>query len=304
MATQSITTYEQLSKPAATPLVRQGIARRPSAPPSVRRLPHQAARKAALNQELMVEMLPMVKRMASKIREHLPAHVEVDDLVANGVLGLVDAVAKFDSRKQVKLESYARHRIRGSILDGLRTADPASRDLRCKSKKIQKLYRELELKFGRPVTDEEIASVLNLTLQQWYRTLNEIQTVGFDAGSRAVSAGPTFKSGSRRAEVAHVADDKADPFELCYRREQSEILGYALSHLRDRERQIISLYYQEEMTMKQIADQLNLDESRISQLHSAALARLKASVTTLLHRPQAGVGRFTRPCVSEVAAAV
>ena len=90
---------------------------------------------------MLVEMLPLVKRVAFQIREHLPAHVEVDDLLANGVLGLVDAVAKFDTTKRVKLESYARHRVRGGILDGLRSADPASRDLRRKNKKIQKLYR-------------------------------------------------------------------------------------------------------------------------------------------------------------------
>ena len=100
---------------------------------------------------MLVEMLPLVKRMAFKIREHLPSYVEVDDLIGNGVLGLVDAVSKFDTTKRVKLESYARHRVRGGILDGLRSVDPASRDLRHKNKKIQKLYRELEVKLGRPV---------------------------------------------------------------------------------------------------------------------------------------------------------
>ncbi len=226
-------------------------------------------------------MLPLVKRMAFKIREHLPAHVEVDDLIANGVLGLVDAVAKFDTTKRVKLESYARHRVRGGILDGLRSADPASRDLRRKNKKIQKLYRELEVKLGRPVKDEEIAAALGMNLAQWHSTLNEIQSVGFDFGARTISAGPTTKRPS--AEPALLADDDADPFDLCYRREQHEILGRALSHLRERERQIITLYYQEELTMKQIADRLNVDESRVSQLHSAALVRLRASVDSLQH---------------------
>ena len=223
--------------------------------------------------------------MAFKIREHLPSHVEVDDLMANGVLGLVDAVAKFDSTKRVKLESYARHRVRGGILDGLRGADPASRDLRRKNKRIQKLYRELEVEIGRPVNDEEIAAALGMNLAHWHRTLNEIQSVGFDFGARTITAGPTTKRPS--AEPALLADNDDDPFELCYRREQHEILGRALSHLRERERRIITLYYQEDLTMKQIADRLKVDESRISQLHSAALTRLRASVNALLHPRQA-----------------
>jgi RNA polymerase sigma factor for flagellar operon FliA len=100
---------------------------------------------------MLIEMLPLVRRVALKIREHLPAHVEVDELSANGVLGLVDAVAKFDASKRVKLESYARHRIRGAILDGLRAADPVTRNTRQKNKRIQKLYREMEVNLGRPV---------------------------------------------------------------------------------------------------------------------------------------------------------
>ena len=282
MATQPIPTYEQLSNAAAAPaLRRQLISRRPLTPSNVRPTARKDARQAQERQRLLVEMLPLVKRMAFKIREHLPAHVEVDDLLANGVLGLVDAVAKFDTTKRVKLESYARHRVRGGILDGLRSADPASRDLRRKNKKIQKLYRELEVKLGRPVKDEEIAAALGMNLAQWHRTLNEIQSVGFDFGARTISAGPTTKRPS--AEPALLAGNDADPFDLCYRREQHEILGRALSHLRERERQIITLYYEQELTMKQIADRLNVDESRVSQLHSAALVRLKASVDSLLH---------------------
>ena len=282
MATQPIPTYEQLSNAAAAPaLRRQLISRRPLTPSNVRPTAGKDARQAQERQLLLVEMLPLVKRMAFKIREHLPAHVEVDDLLANGVLGLVDAVSKFDTTKRVKLESYARHRVRGGILDGLRSVDPASRDLRHKHKRIQKLYRELEVKLGRPVKDEEIAAALGMDLAQWHHTLNEIQTVGFDFGARTISAGPATKRPS--AEPALLAGNNADPFDLCYHREQHEILGRALSHLRERERQIITLYYEQELTMKQIADRLNVDESRVSQLHSAALVRLKASVDSLLH---------------------
>lgn len=289
MATQMIPTFEQLNTPAVAPVLRRPVISRRSRATFDRR----EARQAQERQRLLVEMLPLVKRVAFQIREHLPAHVEVDDLIANGVLGLVDAVAKFDASKRVKLESYARHRVRGAILDGLRSADPASRDLRRNNRKIQKLYRELEVKLGRSVHDEEIAAALGMNLAQWHRTLNEVQSVGFDFGARTLSAGPHTKRPT--AEPALLAGDDADPFDQCYRREQHAILGRALTHLRDRDRQIITLYYQQELTMKQIADRLNVDESRVSQLHSAALARLKAGVNSLLHpRPMGATGIAAR----------
>jgi len=286
MATQTISTYEQLSSAVTVPVNRRRLTvRRPVTASSVRSTGLRDGKQLQERQRLLVEMLPLVKRMAFKIREHLPSYVEVDDLIGNGVLGLVDAVSKFDTAKRVKLESYARHRVRGGILDGLRSVDPASRDLRHKSKKIQKLYREIEVKLGRPVKDEEIASALGLTMDQWHNTLNEIQSVGLDFGARILSAGPTSRRQS--AEPGLLAGDEADPFDQCYRREQREILARALSRLRERERQIITLYYQHELTMKQIADRINVDESRVSQLHSAALARLRASVNCLMHPSQA-----------------
>ncbi len=287
MATQTIPTYPQISIPAATPdLTRQTISRRPLTPSRVRPMARSDAKQAMEKQRVLLEMLPLVRRMAFRIREHLPAHVEVDDLFANGVVGLVDAISKFDTTKRVKLESYARHRVRGGILDGLRSADPASRDLRRKNKKIQKLYRDLEVKIGRPVKDEEIAAALGMNLAQWYRTLSEIQNVGFDFGARTITAGPTAKRTS--AEPEFLADSGADPFDRCYRNEQHEILGRAVSRLRERERQIINLYYEQGLTMKQISDVLRVDESRVSQLHAAALRRLKVTVTSLLRPRRAG----------------
>ncbi len=229
----------------------------------------------------MVDMLPLVKRVALTIRKRLPAHAELDDLFSDGVLGLVDAVTKFDASKRVRLETYARHRIRGSILDGLRVADPASRDLRRKNQRIQKLHHKLEVKLGRPVTDEEMAAVQGMNLAQWHRELNDIQSAGLDCGTRFLSAGPS--SIQRSVEPAFLAGDDPDPFDLCYRNEQREILARALSSLRERDRQIVTLYHKQGLTMRQVAELMSVDESRISQLHAAALVRLKASMHSLLH---------------------
>ena len=237
------------------------------------------------SEKLLLEMLPLVKRVALKIRKRLPAHVELDDLFSDGVLGLVDAVTKFDASKRVRLETYAQHRIRGSILDGLRSADPASRDLRRRDQRIQKLHHELEVKLGRPVTDEEMAAVQGMNLAQWHRELNDIHSAGLDCSTRSLSAGPS--SIQRSVEPAFLAGDDPNPFDLCYRNERLEILDRALSRLQERQRQIVTLYHQQGLTMRQVAVLMRVDESRISQLHAAALVQLKANVDSLLHPSQA-----------------
>ena len=231
-------------------------------------------------------MLPLVKRVALKIRKRLPAQVELDDLFSDGVLGLVDAVTKFDASKRVRLETYARHRIRGSILDGLRGGDPASRDLRRKHQRVQKLHHELEVKLGRPVTDEEMAAVQGMNLARWHRDLNELQSAGLDCGVRTLSAAPTSARAS--IEPAFLAGDDPNPFDLCYRNKQLEILDRAVSRLQERQRQIVTLYHKQGLTMRQVAELMRVDESRVSQLHATALVQLKAKVDSLLRPGQAG----------------
>lgn len=290
MATPAVPAFQKLSRAPALPC-RPILRQRPRLVRSKRSEAPSEEKAIQSKPEVLAEMLPLVQRVAFNIHKHLPAHVEVDELAANGVLGLVDAVDKFDPSKGVKLETYARHRVRGAILDGLRSADTASRDLRRKNKRIQTLYRELERKLGRHVRDEEMAKALGMNLGQWHRALNEIQNVGIDWGSRTLSAGPTLKLQSTDPEL--LTDGRDDAFDLCYRREQHEILGQALSRLPDREREIITLLYRHGLTMKQIAARLHVDESRVSQLHSVALERLKARVDSVLnpHQAKASVSR-------------
>ncbi len=289
MATQSVPTFQQLSSLTTVANFRPRSPARPRRPltPPILRPGRRPERKALQNREkLLVDMLPLVKRVALRIRKRLPAHVELDDLFSDGVLGLVDAVTKFDASKRVKLKTYAQHRIRGSILDGLRAADPASRDLRHRNQRIQKLQHELEVKLGRPVTDEEMAAVQGMNLAQWHRELNEIQSAGLDCGTRAVSAAPTHAQTS--IEPAFLAGDDPNPFDLCYRNERLGILDRALSRLQERQRRIVELYHQQGLTMRQVAVLMRVDESRISQLHAAALVQLKANVDSLLRPGQAG----------------
>src|SRR5215831_545285 len=209
----------------------------------------------------VVKLLSLVKRVAFEMREHLPAHVEVDDLAGAGVLGLLDAVRRFDARKHVKIETYARHRIRGAILDSLRSLDTASRDMRRKNKAAERVYHELQAKAGRPVRDDEMAQALGISLKKWYSAVQELQTMGIDW------LRPTQIPETPLSVTELPADNEKNQMDLCYRQEQRDLLARALTRLSERERTVVTLYYEQEMTMKEIGEQLGIDESRVSQLH-------------------------------------
>jgi RNA polymerase sigma factor FliA len=234
----------------------------------------------------VVKLLSLVKRVAFEMREHLPAHVEVDDLAGAGVLGLLDAVRRFDARKHVKIETYARHRIRGAILDSLRSLDTASRDMRRKNKTAERVYHELQARAGRPVGDDEMAQALGISLKKWYSAVHELQTMGIDW------LRPTQIPDTPVADVSELpADNQRNQEDACYRREQRDLLAQALTRLSERERTVVTLYYEQEMTMKEIGEQLGIDESRVSQLHSAAIGHLRHRVQSMLRGPRPSVGR-------------
>ena len=222
-------------------------------------------------------LLSLVRRVAFEMREHLPQHVEVDDLAGAGMLGLLDAINKFDVRKHTKMETYARHRIRGAILDSLRNMDTASRDMRKKNKMAEKVYRELESRHCRPITDEEMCAALGMSLRKWHRTASELHAMGLEWMR------PNLIPEKNLVDEQNIpAENQENQFDVCYRSEQREILNRALSLLTQRERMVVSLYYEQDMTMKQIGDELGIDESRVSQVHSAAIVHLKSKVNALL----------------------
>jgi RNA polymerase sigma factor FliA len=244
-----------------------------------------AAARRAESDAAVVKLLSLVKRVAFEMREHLPAHVEVDDLAGAGVLGLLDAVRKFDARKHVKIETYARHRIRGAILDSLRSLDTASRDMRRKNKTAERVYHELQARAGRPVGDDEMAQALGISLKKWYSAVQELQTMGIDW------LRPAQIPDTPLADVTELpAENESSQLDACYRREQRDLLARALTQLSERERTVVSLYYEQEMTMKEIGAQLGIDESRVSQLHSAAIGHLRQRVQSMLRGPRPSAG--------------
>ena len=234
--------------------------------------------------------------MASKLQ----GHVELDDLVSAGALGLIDAVRKFDPGKGVTIESYARLRIRGAILDSLRGDDPASRDMRRKIKKIETVSRNLAFQLGRAPGDGDIARAMGLSLAEWYDMVSELQQLGLEGTGANI-----FREVRQRVdEEILVAQHADDPYSSCYRREQKDLLNQALLCLTGRERELMRLYYQESLTMKQIGARLGIDESRVSQLHSAALIRLRARVFATLQGPSEGAAAVMRARAPQTGAAV
>ena len=222
---------------------------------------------------LITECLPLVKFIAHRISSRLPAHVEVDDLIHSGILGLIDAVKKFEPDRNVKFKTYAEQRIRGAILDGLRDLDWVPRSLRRKKKDIEGAYHLLEQQHGRAATDEEVAAHLGLTLDDLHHSLDELKGVTLGA---FVDAG---ENGEGENLISFVPDpDGENPHILLQIKEVKTILKTAVDRLPTKERFVVQLYYFDELTMKEIGTLLNITESRVSQLHTKAMLRLRGKL--------------------------
>lgn len=230
----------------------------------------------AERQRVLLEQLPQVKFIARRIHDRLPQHVELDDLISAGVIGLMDAMKKYDSAKNVQFKSYAQFRIRGAILDSLRELDWGPRQLRRRARAIQEAHRKLSLELGRAATEQEIAAELGMQLADYQKLLGELR--GLDLGSiQQESEEDGMEELSER-----IPDDKQeDAFQLLLKSETKEVLTKAIGELCERDRQVLALYYFEELTMKEIGQVMGVVESRISQIHTAAIIQLRAKLATL-----------------------
>jgi len=225
---------------------------------------------------LILEHMPQIKYIAQRISTKLPAHVELNDLIGTGVLGLLDAIEKFDPNRGVKFKTYAELRIKGAILDSLRNLDWAPRSLRKKSKDLEKIYHDLEQRLGRPATDKEICDEMQISLEEFYELVDQIK--GLNLGSFQEIAGQDDeKSGEPLVKYAPDAP-QMDPFFMFQKSEVKGILGTAIDTLPKKERLVISLYYFDELTMKEIGKVLGVNESRVSQLHTKAMLRLRSKL--------------------------
>jgi RNA polymerase sigma factor for flagellar operon FliA len=231
-------------------------------------------------ERLLEEQLPQVRYIARRIHERLPRHVPLEDLVHAGVLGLIDALHKYDRRKHVQFGSYAKFRIRGSILDSLREMDWSPRDLRRKARRIEEAHSKLRAEFGRNPSEPEMAKELGMDLRDLQVLLGEID--GLEIGSLRVESP---RDGKEEDLCEFIPDDPEDtPLFQCMRSEMKEILTRAIAELPEKERQVLALYYFEELTMKEVGAVLGVGESRVSQIHSIAVVRLRARMNELTGR--------------------
>jgi RNA polymerase sigma factor for flagellar operon FliA len=226
----------------------------------------------AERERLILEHLPQVKLIASRIHDKLPESVVLDDLISAGVLGLIDAVDHFNPDLNVKLKTYAEHKIRGAILDSLRSLDWAPRNKRRKSKMIEAAITEAEKKLHRSPTEEEVAAELDLTLEAYRRWLVEIRGINLAPMEQAASGD------HEGTDVLRFVSDDEDhwPSQLFERSELERLVASTIQHLPDIERTIITLYYHKELTLRQIAQIVQLHETRVSQLKSLAILRMRS----------------------------
>jgi RNA polymerase sigma factor FliA len=225
-------------------------------------------------ERLMIEHLPTVRYLARRIHERLPQHVEIDDLVSAGVLGLIDAFRKFDPEKKVQFRSYAQFRIRGAILDSLRTLDWSPRDLRRKGRAIEEAIRTLTARMGRAPSEPEIAAELEMDLGEYQQLLGELK--GLEIGTLHIER----SEDSGEEELAYLpSKPEENPLFVCLRSEMQTRLADAVDQLPERERLVMTLYYYEEMTMKEIGLTLGVVESRVSQIHASAVLHMRSLLT-------------------------
>jgi RNA polymerase sigma factor for flagellar operon FliA len=225
---------------------------------------------------LLLEHLPTVRYLARRIHERLPQHVELEDLISAGVVGLIDAFSKFDHTKKVQFKSYAQFRIRGAILDSLRTLDWSPRELRRKGRAVEEAIRSTTQRLGRAPAEPEIALEMGLTLSEFQQLLGDLK--GLEIGSLHIER--TEDSGDQ--ELAYIpGSPEEDPLFRCLKGEMKQRLADAIEELPERERLVLTLYYYEELTMKEIGLTLGVVESRVSQIHSAAVLRLRVALAAL-----------------------
>ena len=230
--------------------------------------------KLARRDRVVLEHLPLVKAIAIRVHENLPVHVDVDDLVHSGVLGLFDAASKYNPDKQVAFSSYAKHRIKGAILDSLRQLDWASRDMRRRHKQVEAATRELAATLQRNPTEAEVAQKLGIDQERWRSMMLDLRNVGL------VSASTRTNESDDLPAPDFPCKPESHPDSICAREQLRGVLGVAMKTLPERYQKVVSLYYSAEMTMKEIGGILGINESRVSQIHKAALEKMQVVLQT------------------------
>lgn len=221
---------------------------------------------------LIMQYAPLVKTIVERIACKVPSHIaDRDDLMNVGIIGLISAFEKFDKGRNVQFETYARYRIRGAVLDELRSRDWLSRSTRNKNSKLEKAFHALQKTLGRPPDDEEVAAHLGISLEEYFELLEEARGISL-MSSEDLTPEYCEHHANRDGLNGRLTDN---PHNRLLSRELRDILKKAIDDLPEKERQVLALYYYEELTMKEIGAVMSLTESRVCQLHSKAVLRLR-----------------------------
>lgn len=237
----------------------------------VRSVSEQAGSKLERRDRIVMDNLSLVRAIAVRVHETIPVHIDLEDLIHAGVLGLFDAAEKYDGREDVAFASYAKHRIKGAILDSLRQQDWASRDLRKRHKQLEQISRELSAVLSRPPSESEIAEKMGVGVERWREMAIELRMVGLISTSAR-------QNEDDQPVPEFPAKPDLQPDRLCEQRQMGQALEQAIQTLPERYQRVVMLYYTREMTMKEIGGLLGINESRVSQIHKTALEKMAAAL--------------------------
>ncbi len=229
--------------------------------------------------DLIREYSPLIKFIAQKIAVRLPSNIELDDLISAGVIGLMDAIEKYDSSRDNKFKTYAEFRVRGAILDELRSQDWVPRSIRDKAKVLDKTMVNLEQDLGRAPSDEEVAKALDITMDEFHDLVHQVRPVSL----LSIDDQQTFDNSDKRSIMNLLEGSKSfNPLNQLNVKTVKDIVAKAIEELPERQRLVLSLYYYEDLNLKEIGQVLRVTESRVSQLHAQAVQRLRAKLQASL----------------------
>jgi RNA polymerase sigma factor for flagellar operon FliA len=232
-----------------------------------------------LRDQLILDYAPLIRFIAQKISSRLPSNVDIDDLISAGVIGLMDAIEKYDPSRDNKFKTYAEFRVRGAILDELRSQDWVPRSVRDKAKKIERTYTELEQRLGRSATDTEISDALELSLDEYYAMISKVKAVTLLSAEDVLS--PIRQERKGILDELEAGNSK-NPFLQLKNKNVQQVIKDHIKELPEKQKLVLSLYYYEDLNLKEIGRILDVTESRVSQLHTQAVEKLRHKLKHIL----------------------
>jgi RNA polymerase sigma factor for flagellar operon FliA len=238
---------------------------------------------ADLREQIVLEHAPLIRYIVNRIAVRLPSHIDLDDLHNTGVIGLMDAIEKYDPEKNCKFKTYAEFRIKGAILDQLRSLDWVPRSVRQKSRKLEKAYGEVEQRLGRSANEDEVADSLGLELDKFHTLINQVRGISL---VNLEEIRGTNSDGDRAGTFADIIEDvhSENPFASLKLMETKHVISDTIGSLPEKERLVISLYYYEDLNMKEIGNILGITESRVCQIHTKSVMRLRSKLKGMVDR--------------------